>query len=270
MKVVRDVQKAANRLKIVLPSPSVVTRWDSSNLEVASVNKIMGDFNKALGLLIDGPDQRLMVNKDGDPLPKSDFIFMKSDKMILRQFEGGSEPCLLLSKFFQLNDSTCHETLFMTRARISQMRELSFPMFGDISHSDVPDLAAQNKTKIVVATLSDATDDANETVMEPCIRLFRELYADDMEERCGLVEEIGEPANKLPTILALSALLNPLYGGKRRIVKSGLMTEEQYNHALEDLYCRLQLMRERETGNIVPIVLSSTDSDSDDMDDPVV
>ena len=69
----------------------------------------------------------------------------------------------------------------------------------------------------------------------------------------------------------MAALLNPLYGGKNRIVKSGLMTEQQYSHALEDLYCQIQLMQERESGHIVPIVLSSSDDTSDDdMDDPVV
>jgi hypothetical protein len=75
MKVVIDVQKAAQRTVFVLPRPSVVTRWDSSNLEVASVNRIMGDFNKALGILVDGPDRRLMVGSNGAALPRENFFF---------------------------------------------------------------------------------------------------------------------------------------------------------------------------------------------------
>jgi hypothetical protein len=218
IKIVRDVQKAAHRSVVVLPSPSVVTRWDSSNIEVASVNRIMGDLNKALGLLLDGDDKRLLVNKDGVVLPRSEFMFTKTDKTILRQFECGSEPCLLLSKFFQLNESTCHETLFVTRARIAQMRETTFEMYGDISHSVVPDLRSRNKTKLVVETLSDATDDVNEKLMEPCIKLFRELYSDDMEERCGLSEGVGDPVTKVPTIIGFACLLNPLYGGKMLVL----------------------------------------------------
>jgi hypothetical protein len=54
--VVKNVQKSAQRSQIVMPIPSVVTRWDSSNMEVASLNRIMGDYNAALNLLIDRDD----------------------------------------------------------------------------------------------------------------------------------------------------------------------------------------------------------------------
>jgi hypothetical protein len=50
--------------------------------------------------------------------------------------------------------------------------------------------------------------------MNSCIELFRLLYADDMEERCGISEGPGDPAIKLPVELAIATLLNPLYGGK--------------------------------------------------------
>ena len=62
--VVHDVQKKANRKSIVIPVPSVVTCWDSSNLEVTSLNRIMGDFNKALDLLLDTTDSHLLEEKD--------------------------------------------------------------------------------------------------------------------------------------------------------------------------------------------------------------
>jgi hypothetical protein len=212
IKVVRDVQRAAERKVCVLPSASVVTRWDSSNMEVASVNRIMGDFNKALGLLIDGADKRFLIS-NGVAVPRENFIFSKDERTILRQYECGSEPCLLLSKFFQLNESTCHETLFVITARIAQMRETSFAMYADISHSDVADLTKRTKTLVVNSPHNIlSVDEENEKKMEPCILKFRELYSDDLEKRIGLSNGHGQPAVHLPVIIGLAALLNPLYG----------------------------------------------------------
>lgn len=71
-------------------------------------------------------------------------------------------------------------------------------------------------------------------------------------------------------LLTFITLLSRIFSGKTNILKSGLMNEEQYGHAEEDLFGRMQLMKERESGNIVPIDVSSTDSDSDCMDDPVI
>jgi hypothetical protein len=48
------------------------------------------------------------------------------------------------------------------------------------------------------------------------------------------------------------------------------MTEDQYRHAEHDLVGRMQLIMERETGHVEPIVLSGGSSDDDSMDDPIV
>jgi hypothetical protein len=146
------VQRAAKRSVVVLPSPGVETRWDSANREVASVNRIMGDYNKALRLLIDGADKKKLTPSAGVVLPTTDFIFTPNDKLILRQFECGSEPCVLLSKFYQINGPTSHETIFVTRAYISMMRETSFVMYEDISHSELKDLKNRKKTVHVIAS----------------------------------------------------------------------------------------------------------------------
>jgi hypothetical protein len=66
IKVVRDVQVAARRSSIVIPVPCVVTRWDSANLEVKSLNRIMGDYNNALNLLIDDHDRLSLVDSVGE------------------------------------------------------------------------------------------------------------------------------------------------------------------------------------------------------------
>jgi hypothetical protein len=215
--LIKKVQTDAKRKELFIPSPGVTTRWDSSNREVASINRIMGDFNKALHLIINGIDNKKLTPTDGRPLTVSDFTFTPSDKMILRQFECGSEPCVKLSKFYQLNIATSHETLFVTTAYIAMMRERSFIMYDDISHSELLDLGTRKKTVHVVSSQHASSEEDSgrpEQPMDPCIELFRELYADDMEERCGLTEGPGAPAIKLPTEPAIALLLNPIYGGK--------------------------------------------------------
>ena len=216
-KVVRDVQKAAKRKTIVLPIPSVVTRWDSSNLEVSSLNRIMGDFNAALNLLINDHDRHVLIDDDGENVDRSEYTFTSQDKNILRQFECGSEPCLLLSKFFQLNQPTVHETLFVTMARLAQMNETSFTMYGDISHTDLPDLRQRTKTVVVVADAhpeSGLDHGRDEQPLEGCIEVFRQLYARDMAYRVGITDNYAQPVHKLPVVMGMACLLNPLYGGE--------------------------------------------------------
>jgi hypothetical protein len=219
--VIRKVQKRANRTVVLLPSPGVNTRWDSSNREVASLNRIMGDFNKGLHILINDKDKEKLTPKGEPPKSISEFTFTANDKLILRQFECGSDPCVQLSKFFQLNQATAHETLFVTAAYISLMRESSFLMYDDLSHTETSELRYRKRLTYVVSSQHVGSEEdmgRNEQAMESCIELFRMLYADDMEDRCGFTEdnEKGEPepANKLPIDLAIAVLLNPMYGGK--------------------------------------------------------
>jgi hypothetical protein len=217
----RGVQQKARRSAIVLPSPGVVTRWDSSNREVATLNRIMGDYSKGLHILITGHDKEKLTPKDGVTLPLTDFTFTPNDKLILRQFECGSEPAVKLSKFYQLNKATSHETLFVTTAYLAMMRETSFLMYDDISHTELPDLRKRTKTVYVLSSEHVVSEDTetetigrNEQPMDPCIELFRRLYADDMEQRCGLTSKPGLKVTKLPSEIAMSVLLNPMYGGE--------------------------------------------------------
>ena len=220
LQVIREVQRSAKRTSIVLPNPGVTTRWDSSNREVASLNRIMGDFSKGLNQLISGIDSNKLVAADGTLLPVSDFTFTANDKLVLRQFECGSEPCLLLSKFYQINDATSHETLFVTKAYLALIRATSFVMYDDISHTDLEDLKARNKTVYVlaathVAPAEDAESGRSVIPMAVCIELFRQLYASDLSERLGLSYKHDVPVPKLPADIAVACLLNPLYGGEQ-------------------------------------------------------
>jgi hypothetical protein len=215
IKVIKEVQKLAKRSVVVMPSPGVPT-WDSSNREVASLNRVMGDFNIGLGQLITGIDKDKLVGRDGQEFPVTDFTFTPEDKMILRQFECGSEPCVLLSKFYQQHDATSHETLFVTAAFLSLMRETSFVMYDDISHSACTDLTARRKTVYVLSSHHVVTDNESGRNVEPmcdCIQTFRRLYARDMAKRSGFIED-GLPATKLPIENSIALLLNPMYGGQ--------------------------------------------------------
>jgi hAT family C-terminal dimerisation region len=233
---------------------------------------MMGDLNLALTIIINGIDKDKLTEGLGIP----DFTFTPGDKLILRQFECGSDPCVQLSKFYQLNQATSHETLFVTAAYIHMMRQSQFLMYDDLSHSELPDLSARKRTVHVVSSrhvTSERDMGRPEQPMDPCIELFRMLYADDMEVRCGFNEagEGREPATKLPVETAIALLLNPLYGGKRNITSCGLMTDEQYDNAESDLISRLTTMREREGGHVEPTVNSGGEcGEEDSLDDDIV
>jgi hypothetical protein len=142
-------------------------------------------------------------------------MFTPDDKKILRQYECGAEPCVQLSKFFQINGPTSHEVLFNLRARIEQLRSPSFSCFSDISHSNLKDLSKRMKTETVIASYiqdpTDTSDDESQRteVMDICIEKFRDLFAADMEKRCGI-----DGKSRLPADIAVACLMNPLYGGK--------------------------------------------------------
>ena len=94
-------------------------------------------------------------------------------------------------------------------------------MYDDLSDTETSELRYRKRLTYVVSSQHVGSEEdigRNEQAMESCIELFRMLYADDMEDRCGFTEdnEKGEPepANKLPIDLAIAVLLNPMYGGK--------------------------------------------------------
>jgi hypothetical protein len=231
MAVIEEVQKAAGR-KHILPSPAVTTRWDSANREVASLNRIMGDFNAGLHKLIKGIDKDKLQGPEGQAVPVSNFTFTANDRMILRQFECGSEPCLKLSKYYQIKDATSHETLFVTKAYLALVREKTFNMYDVMTNSAPADLKSRSKSVYVLSSVHEkdsidmeGTDSdvsssnsrnegRNETPMNPSVELFRMLYADDMEKRCGFTVASNVDVMRLPTEISIACLLNPLYGGK--------------------------------------------------------
>ncbi len=59
--------------------------------------------------------------------------------------------------------------------------------------------------------------------MEEMIEKYHDIYAKDLEERLCLQKD------KLPTEMAISTLLNPIFGLRPRIVGCRLMSDRQYD-----------------------------------------
>lgn len=217
LKVLHAVQTRVGRKKLNKPQLGVVTRWNSEANETSSANIFMGDLNKALSEMLaeGGMDEGLLTDAHDWPIDKREFMYTPDDRMVMRQYECGSEPCSKLSKFFQIKTATCHEVLFNIRVRVAEMQSPTFKMYADISHSDLPDLKKRVKTESVLSTKSHEVEDAGRTEpMSACIERFREKYAEDMNIRCGLVDENGNDIVELPSDIAVSCLLHPLFGGK--------------------------------------------------------
>ena len=91
--------------------------------------------------------------------------------------------------------------------------------------------------------------------MDPTIEIYRDLYAKDLEERLNL------NSTKLPPALAISTLLNPMFGLMSKIVGSGLMKDEtQYNMARSSVIRMMQDVLD----DAVTVAIDSSSSDSND------
>ena len=100
---------------------------------------------------------------------------------------------------------------------------------ADISHAKHPmikDLWHRGEKNVLVTKGQASAIDPDvaaqySTVerMDPCIEKYCNVYAKDLAERLSLNER------NLPDALATPTLLNPMFGSKKRIVGSGLMSE---------------------------------------------
>lgn len=129
------------------------------------------------------------------------------------------------------------------------------------------DLRARGEKTILVKVEGSELDrdkelDYLEVVdMDPLIQTFRKVYAED------LVERIGLDRRKLPVALGVATLLNPMFGLKSNVVGSGLMTDDQYDAARNELICELQDIMD-ETAPPVYSDSSGDDSSEDEEDMP--
>ena len=173
LQVLYDVQQQRNRKNVRKPYKGVVTRWNSEYKEVRHTNMYMGDLQMALSEMLDsetGIDKHLLKDASGDPVDRNALMFVPNELSILRQYECAAEPVMRLSHFFQTSVPTVHQVLVTLRARIKEMREPTFLMYGDISYSDQTILADQKKIDIVG---SDAEKEQHGATVQP---MLEEIY----------------------------------------------------------------------------------------------
>lgn len=70
--------------------------------------------------------------------------------------------------------------------------------------------------------------------MDPCIEKYCNVYAKDLAERLSLNER------NLPDALATPTLLNPMFGSKKRIVGSGLMSKDSTSRRVRTSFVKFK------------------------------
>ena len=133
---------------------------------------------------------------------------------------------------------------------------------SDISHMDrTTDLRKRGEKTVLVKKEGVAIDEeikknyVKVEVMDPTIVEYRKIYAEDLAHRLQLNDNI------LPEAMGTTALLNPLFGPKSKIVGSGMMTYSQHRKARLSLLSKMQDILDKK---YPPMCDSSSESESSD------
>ena len=99
-------------------------------------------------------------------------------------------------------------------------------------------------------------------MMDPAIAKHCEIYKEDLSERLGLDDA------SLPNAVAFPALLNPMFGNKKLIVDSGLMTDMQFQRAKSRFLQKLVRILDRKNpiNHESAADRSGLDSEDDDVE----
>ena len=124
-----------------------------------------------------------------------------------------------------------------------------FLIHSDISHKvHTQDLIKRDRCNLVkTIECSDVElDSEDEQVLEVdnCIANTHRLYRHNIATRIGIIDKECNNLTSLPDAIAIPALLNPLLGGKTRVLGSGFIAEPQYGAAVDALVAEIQRMIE--------------------------
>ena len=120
---------------------------------------------------VTGIDCALLKDCNGMEVDRNTLMFVPNELNILRQYECAAEPVMHLSSFFQHTAPTVHHILITLRARIQEMREETFMMYGDISYNEqLPVLTDRKKPEIIG---SDAEKEQHGATVQP---MLEEIY----------------------------------------------------------------------------------------------
>lgn len=180
-------------------------------------NIIMGDVSKAVSrMLASGRvDKDLLMDKDGKVISKDNLSYTSAGKAVLRQYKGVMAPSYKKSMFAQDKGITIHHHLFEIRYTVQQMEADHFSIPADISHKvHTQNLMKHKRKDLVKAAECSAVGKESEhkqvIEIKSCIANARQLYQKDISMRMGLLDADGDDVEKLPDVIAIPALLNPL------------------------------------------------------------
>lgn len=189
--------------------------------DTVRANIIMGDVSEAVSrmLAFGGVDKDLLTDKDGKVISKDSLSYTSADKAVLRQYEGKMAPSYEYSMFAQDKSITIYHHLFEIRHTVQQMEAEHFSIPADISYKVHTQNLMKHERKDLVKAAECSTigiESEHEQVleMENCIADACQLCQKDIAMRMGLLDKDGDDVEKLPDVITIPALLNPLMGGK--------------------------------------------------------
>lgn len=291
MKVLREVQEKKGRLPILAPDPAAEVRWNSFVDEAKRACEMMGDLGDTIDVLLakDGDDYDLLTQEEKQSGDTSRLTYTACNKKILRQYEGAATPGKMFSKFLQDRRNTVSYVLIEARLAVQSASSDWFPIHSgksllytsllpifvfdlirniclasDISHMDrTTDLRKRGEKTVLVKKEGAVIDEetlknyVKVEVMDSTVAEYCKIYAEDLAHRLQLTER------QLPEALGTTALLNPLFGPKSKIVGAGMMTLSQYIKARTSLLSKMQDILDKK----YPPICDSSSSESESSDD---
>ena len=123
-----------------------------------------------------------------------------------------------------------------------------FLITSDISHKvHTQDLMKQDWCDLVKAIeyrdVELESDHKHGLEMDICIADACRLYRHDISTQLVILYKKGKNVISVTDSIAIPDIINPLLGGKTRVLKSGLVTESQYGAAVDALLAEMQQMR---------------------------
>lgn len=267
MKVVENVQKENKRTNTTKLDRAVKTRWGSDHEECKRANLNQRDFKESLSRMvcntgIDKDIYRANSNNLNNVLPSD------REWRLYQQYESGCAALRQYSLFTQSAQVVVHMELFEAKVALERLSAKFFPMFENLSSVEGQrghDLNKRLLNQLVTEEDYFPTQELSSGFLDSHVMMeeiqilrrvaFRELIVrlEIMEkdpDYDGNYDEVSPDINlpltigirdvaELNVMKMMGALCNPLFQNKKRMVASGLCTDEQYESGKSELLKRM-------------------------------
>ena len=278
-KVIERVHQEEGRVKYSSLQPSVPTRWGSRHKEASRANENQYDFNIGIRRIIaqDGIDKEVFQKHMKEHGNIDGAILLQENWDFLQQYEGGFQVLQEYIVFCQHLDVRIHEELIRLRGTLSNLSRPYFEMWENVSKRRgddcAKDLTDRPLNQLVVASSFEFMNDSGDkylnhnrhmmldtaergrriTYRELATRteLFKRCDGDDLDLDADIASPLSEgleDMDELPLLMAVGCLCNPLMQNTTRIIKAGLMTEGQAEHAVRELLTIMEQYYEGKVG----------------------